>query len=1389
VTPIHELSVNGTHTGSQEAELARVLDEYLAGLEAGRPADVEGLIERHPAIADRLRACLKGLQLVEEVAGTFGSTTAEGSPRDEGAEFGDFRILRPLGRGGMGVVFEAVQHSLGRHVALKVLPFGAAFDPRQLARFRVESQAAAQLHHTHIVPVYSVGCERGVHYYAMQLIDGPTLAEVIADLRRARSLESPPVPTSGNRGASISVSAHENNCAGDACDQAQGARSGEPAKGWSGLSSTSTRSGAFVREIGGLAMNAALALEHAHQNGVLHRDVKPSNLMVDSRNHLWVTDFGLARFQGQGSLTETGDVLGTLRYMSPEQAQGNSSVVDQRTDIYSLGATLYELLTLEPAFGGSDRQELLGRIALEEPPRPRGLNPAIPADLETIILKAMAKDPASRYASAGALAEDLRRFLEDQPILARRPSPVERMARLARRHVRIIMSVLPLLFVMVIGLTLGIVLVLREQAEILSKQGEIESKKDEVERSRAEVKRQRDDARRAVDEMYTQVAEEWLSRQTNLQPLQRDFLQKALAYYEKFAREEDADPALRIQRGLASLRVGAIQRSLGKFDLAEQAFRQTLAILDADGNTSDHNSETLDALARAYVGLADVLSSANRIEESDKLIPRAVELTRLFIEKTPQTPSSLPTLAYQHEQLGGLLRYLGRLKESEQAYRTALDLGKVIGNPNRLTEAAASTRLGAMLEQTGRLAEAQQVYRHAVELHESLVKADPAMPLYRQSLARTLTAMAGLLSKQRGREPDVEQTYRRASALYNRLAADAPEMPAIRYELGVTLIELGKLLLKLRRISEAEEVLRGVPAVFEALIAESRNLSNFREKLAASLTVLADVQRIAGQTAIAISNARKAQEIYEKLNAENPDIRRNSAKNLGCLVELLDVSASYAEAEGLARRAVAILEKVASERPNDPDVRSELAIDVHQLAYQCFRTGKPEEADRAYRRSLEMLEKLVAEAPERSDDWLSLARVAMNLGGFCFQRNRFDQAAKITRRAIETYEHLITNNYRRDEMLRGAATCLGNLAVTQIAMERRADGVHSYRRALELLDSLPGAVKQQIETRATRANIAHNLAIVLKNDGHPIEAENYLRQAEEAQAALATQVPENAEYRDALSLSRSHLGSFLIDRGQLAEAHRLLTEAVKLEQEALRVNPGNPVGRAHLRGERKILAAFLLKQRAHAEAAVVAEDMLRDSGPDSPEVPKTAATYWTICSAQAWEDEQLPKDRRMAAVRSYAIRARDTLRQIVDAGQDATAAPSLCWLLLVCPAADFRDPPAALKLARATLKTFPQDPKSTLLLGAALYRSGDWPGAIKAISKGSDMNKGEIGYWGFFLAMAHWQLDQKELARQSFERSVRWIAANPAEVDAVILRNEAATLLGIPERGVPISTR
>src|SRR5262249_53565268 len=260
--------------------------------------------------------------------------------------------------------------------AVKVLSPAALLQPKQLRRFQVEAQAEAALQHPHIVPIIASGQDRGIPYLAMRLIQGRHLAEVIR--RRRGETEGRPPPRGGGR-------------------------------------------------------QAAEALDFAHRNDVLHRDVKPANLLLDDRSHLWVSDFGLARIRGDSDLTASGDMIGTLRYMSPEQVLGRRGLVGHRSDIYSLGATLYELLPLAPAQDGEDRAAILRKVGLEEPIAPRKRDPMIPLDLEKIVLKALAKDPLERYATAGELAEDLGRFLDDRPVRARRPSLASRAARWARR--------------------------------------------------------------------------------------------------------------------------------------------------------------------------------------------------------------------------------------------------------------------------------------------------------------------------------------------------------------------------------------------------------------------------------------------------------------------------------------------------------------------------------------------------------------------------------------------------------------------------------------------------------------------------------------------------------------------------------------------------------------------------------------------------------------------------------------------------------------------------------------------------------------------------------------------------------------------------------------------
>jgi len=487
----------------RERQLDEAIAEYFERLESGAPIDTGQWILRYPQFAAQLRAFFTDCNAIEDVAALLRAIARPTAVAGEARRLGDFRIVREIGRGGMGVVYEAEQISLGRKVALKVLPFAAVLDKRQLQRFKNEAQAAAVLKHPHIVGVHCVGCERGVHFYAMELVEGHSLAEAIEQLRKSGEsrvagpesrVQSPaprvqsPEPGGTDEAAARRPSIARGETPGDerphsiesperATENPPGntrvaARSPEPAAAdtlpIAALSTEGdTRSPGYFTTVARLGIQAAEALEYAHQLGIVHRDIKPSNLLVEegkgvrhhlceapegpsrqmvpdpfSRTtpHLWITDFGLAHvFSSQHSaldspLTMTGDLLGTLRYMSPEQASGRRAILDHRTDIYSLGVTLYELATLQPAFPETDRAKLLRDILEHDPRPPRSITPTIPRDMETIILKATSKNPSARYDSAAELADDLARFLAQKPIHARRTTKFERLWRWCRRN-------------------------------------------------------------------------------------------------------------------------------------------------------------------------------------------------------------------------------------------------------------------------------------------------------------------------------------------------------------------------------------------------------------------------------------------------------------------------------------------------------------------------------------------------------------------------------------------------------------------------------------------------------------------------------------------------------------------------------------------------------------------------------------------------------------------------------------------------------------------------------------------------------------------------------------------------------------------------------------------
>jgi serine/threonine protein kinase/Tfp pilus assembly protein PilF len=359
--------------------------------------------------------------------------TATASPSSPGGKVArhlpsieGYRITGVLGQGGMGIVYQAVQTKLNRTVALKVLPaIMSTANPSAVSRFRREATAAARLHHTHIIPIYDFGESLDGYYYAMELISGQPLDVLVRRLAEQDASSASPV-----RLAEI-MSSLDVPTLPEAVGQA-GSDSGRVDAGSS--STFSGRGRLYYQHVARWIADAADALHYAHGQGIIHRDIKPSNLILSVDGRIMVADFGLAKTAEDKSVTMTGSFLGTLRYVSPEQAMAKRVRVDHRTDIYSLGATLYELLCFQPAYPGTDDKEILGAIIARDPTPPRKVHHPVPPELDTICLKCMEKSPDARYDSARSLAEDLRRYTHDLPIAAKRPGVFRRTAKFVKRR-------------------------------------------------------------------------------------------------------------------------------------------------------------------------------------------------------------------------------------------------------------------------------------------------------------------------------------------------------------------------------------------------------------------------------------------------------------------------------------------------------------------------------------------------------------------------------------------------------------------------------------------------------------------------------------------------------------------------------------------------------------------------------------------------------------------------------------------------------------------------------------------------------------------------------------------------------------------------------------------
>lgn len=620
------------NAGAAVPTVDELAEEFLHQRRTGQHSDIDSYAAKYPALADDIREVFPALLAMESLkqdweTADHNSGTTSTVPLQQ---LGDYRLLREIGRGGMGIVYEAVQKSLDRHVALKLLPQHAVADAGHVRRLQREAKTAAALHHSNIVSVFGFGQEQGYHYIVMQLIDGAPLDRVIRTLREpggvslTQSLGSSSdtafvegalgvlidgaqvapktEPVGSILGGLVSQTdslLHTASLGEDvgACEKADKtpAANDSPVK----LPDAQPKNAGYWRLVARLGSQIADALNHAHERGTLHRDIKPANILLDAEGAIWVTDFGLAHATDGSNATQSGQLAGTLSYMAPEQFDGFS---DERSDVYSLGLTLYELATLRPANPPGSRAETIARATTASPVMPRTVNPNIPADLQTIILKAISRDPVHRYASAGALAEDLLNFEEDRPINARRVSATERFRRWCRRNPWLALSTsacVLLLLLSTIAAAMGYAHEARQRQKMQSMLGiavdSLESVYDRFIPDEVSVSLAPGSGGRSQDSE--------VSGKAVLSSEAAAMLEELLPAFDELAQQFSQDDRLKVNAAHANHRVADIHAQLGDVDRALSAYREAIrrysSLPEADN--------CLLQIAEAYNGIGKTL--------------------------------------------------------------------------------------------------------------------------------------------------------------------------------------------------------------------------------------------------------------------------------------------------------------------------------------------------------------------------------------------------------------------------------------------------------------------------------------------------------------------------------------------------------------------------------------------------------------------------------------------------------------------------------------------------------------------------------------------------------------------------------------------------------------
>jgi serine/threonine protein kinase len=899
--------------------LEELAAEFLDRQQCGQAPSIDEYADRYPDLAAEIRDLFLTILAVERLKVRDG--IASGGLASLGPvqleRLGDYRILREIGRGGMGIVYEAEQESLGRRVAVKVLPPQALLDVRHLARFHREARIAGRLHHTNIVQVFGVGQQEGFHYYVMQFVRGAGLDRVIARLAVAQR-----TPSAGDISDDplFRITAHW------------------PAAGTLG----------HFHLVARIGVQAAEALQYAHTRGTLHRDIKPANLLIDENDAVYLTDFGLARALHAENVTQPGDITGTLRYVPPEGFAGH---VGERGDIYSLGLTLYELLALRPAYEDTDRSSLIRRITGGEPLRLTRTNPHVPRDLQNIIAKATAHDPKHRYSSAAALADDLRRFLDDRPVQARRIGPAERLRRWARRNPAVAsLSAATLLLLLAVAVVANIGYASTRRAL----QGE------QRERARAEAVASL--AQEALDRIFERLgpnrtwpvssvsihADDETTLEIPASPIVSKetaaLLTEMLPFYDRLAEQSGENAALVSRAAEANRRLGDIRQRLGAYAEAVVAYRKAIELYEQSRQAAKGKDVSPLRVAQAYNELGQLYRTTRQMDEALQVHLGALAI----LEPAAAAKDASAPLRYE---LARTYYYLGTrvtdaLAPKPPAGRAGPRGGPGLGGPP--SHRGPGNRPPPPPP--------DEPAPPGAGLVQRIVSALPLLP-------PPPPRHGGPLSDPRERRVNLDK----AITLLEDLQAQQPEDPGPRRLLALCWRDSYDDVL-LADPARAADALQKAITILKDLVAAWPQMPDYRLDLCRTLaTVDLRPPRLAGQNLPAAeSRLLEALAMAEQLVAEYPDVPdylATQAKTHHDLGIIYRQTRRWEQAERSDRLALACQQDLARRVPGVVAYQAWQGAYTHALADVLMIVGKVDEAQLLLERAVGPLEDLRQEQP------------------------------------------------------------------------------------------------------------------------------------------------------------------------------------------------------------------------------------------------------------------------------------------------------------------------------------------------------------------------------------------------------------------------------------------